>query len=36
MLDLVERLAARLQDEADARGESIVADYADKESGARL
>lgn len=33
LLDLVERLAARLQDEADARVASVVADYADKESG---
>jgi chromosome segregation ATPase len=33
VLDLAERLAARLQDEADARVANIVADYAEKESG---
>lgn len=31
--DLVERLAARLQDEADTRVAGIVAEYADKENG---
>jgi len=33
LLDLVERLAGRLQDEADVQVASIVADYANKESG---
>jgi hypothetical protein len=33
VLDLAERLAARLQDEADARVANIVAEYADRESG---